>query len=215
MLDGAAGHPRRLKALENKNLGDQARAIGDRGPQPRVISTVASSKKQWDTRQRERHVRRKARQGQVELITTLSNASTIGTSDCRIFSFTSSSATKEKVNHILCHHSKSATNYSNRTPPPTPFAVKPIGAFYVFFAANLLAALYAPIQDCDETFNYWEPTHFVSHGYGLETWEYSPDYAIRSWLYIGLHAIIGNFRRILPYPTKVCYSRDYRDSNPC
>jgi len=87
--------------------------------------------------------------------------------------------------------------------PPTPFAVKPIGAFYVFFAANLLAALYAPIQDCDETFNYWEPTHYISHGYGLQTWEYSPDYAIRSWLYIAFHAIIGNFRRLLPFPTKV------------
>jgi alpha-1,2-mannosyltransferase len=70
-------------------------------------------------------------------------------------------------------------------------------------AANLLSALYAPIQDCDETFNYWEPTHYLSHGYGLQTWEYSPDYAIRSWLYIGLHAIPGNLRRILPHPTKL------------
>ncbi|KAL3427497.1 alpha-mannosyltransferase [Phlyctema vagabunda] len=87
--------------------------------------------------------------------------------------------------------------------PATPFAVKPIGAFYVFFAANLLAAIYAPIQDCDETFNYWEPTHYLSHGYGLQTWEYSPEYAIRSWLYIVLHALVGNFRRLLPHPTKV------------
>jgi alpha-1,2-mannosyltransferase len=87
--------------------------------------------------------------------------------------------------------------------PPTPFAVDPISAFYVFFAANLLAALFAPIQDCDETFNYWEPTHFVSHGYGLETWEYSPEYAIRSWLYIAFHAVIGNFRRLLPFSTTV------------
>ncbi|KAL5316751.1 hypothetical protein ACEPPN_015802 [Leptodophora sp. 'Broadleaf-Isolate-01'] len=87
--------------------------------------------------------------------------------------------------------------------PATPFAVKPIGAFYVFFIANLLAALYAPMQDCDETFNYWEPTHYLSHGYGLQTWEYSPDYAIRSWLYIILHGLVGNFRRLLPFSTKV------------
>ncbi|EKD18667.1 Alg9-like mannosyltransferase [Drepanopeziza brunnea f. sp. 'multigermtubi' MB_m1] len=87
--------------------------------------------------------------------------------------------------------------------PPTPFAVKPLGAFYVFFIANIIAALYAPIQDCDETFNYWEPTHFLSHGYGLQTWEYSPDYAIRSWLYIILHALIGNIRRLLPFSTKM------------
>ena len=81
--------------------------------------------------------------------------------------------------------------------------MKPIGAFYVFFAATLLAALYAPIQDCDETYNYWEPTHYISHGYGLETWEYSPEYAIRSWTYIALHAIVGNVRRLLPFSTKV------------
>ncbi|TVY39881.1 Alpha-1,2-mannosyltransferase [Lachnellula subtilissima] len=87
--------------------------------------------------------------------------------------------------------------------PPTPFAVKPIGAFYVFLAANILAALYAPIQDCDETFNYWEPAHFLSHGYGLQTWEYSPVYAIRSWLYVALHALVGSFRRLLPFSTKV------------
>jgi alpha-1,2-mannosyltransferase len=81
--------------------------------------------------------------------------------------------------------------------------VKPIGAFYVFLGANMLAAWFAPIQDCDETFNYWEPTHYLSHGYGLQTWEYSPEYAIRSWTYIALHAIAGNFRRLLPHPSKV------------
>lgn len=91
--------------------------------------------------------------------------------------------------------------------PATPFAVKPFGAFYVFLIANLLAASYAPIQDCDETFNYWEPTHYLSHGYGLQTWEYSPEYAIRSWLYIALHAVVGSFRRLLPFPSKVDMSK--------
>ena len=67
----------------------------------------------------------------------------------------------------------------------------------------MLSALFAPIQDCDETFNYWEPTHYLSHGYGLQTWEYSPEFSIRSWLYIGLHAIVGNIRRLLPQTTKV------------
>jgi len=96
-------------------------------------------------------------------------------------------------------------------PPPTPFAVEPLGAFYVFLGANILAALFAPIQDCDETFNYWEPTHYLSHGYGLQTWEYSPEYAIRSWLYVAIHAIIGNFRRLLPFSTKAgcCIASEY------
>ncbi|KAH8173408.1 alg9-like mannosyltransferase family protein [Sarocladium implicatum] len=86
---------------------------------------------------------------------------------------------------------------------PTPYVLQPISAFYIFLAAALVAALFAPIQDCDETFNYWEPTHYLSHGYGLQTWEYSPDYAIRSWLYIALHALVGNIRRLMPHPDKV------------
>ena len=49
--------------------------------------------------------------------------------------------------------------------------------------------MYAPIQDCDETFNYWEPLHYLNHGYGRQTWEYSPEFSIRSWAYIGLHAV--------------------------
>jgi len=65
----------------------------------------------------------------------------------------------------------------------------PLIVFYIFFTANLLAAIFSPIQDCDETYNYWEPTHYLNHGYGLQTWEYSPAYAIRSWLYTGIHAI--------------------------
>lgn len=68
--------------------------------------------------------------------------------------------------------------------------------FYVFLISNGLAAAYAPIQDCDETFNYWEPAHFLDHGYGLQTWEYSPEYSIRSWLYILLHAVIGKVSSI-------------------
>lgn len=28
------------------------------------------------------------------------------------------------------------------------------------------------VHDCDEVFNYWEPLHYVLHGYGMQTWEY-------------------------------------------
>lgn len=55
--------------------------------------------------------------------------------------------------------------------------------------AHLLSAFYAPIQDCDETFNYWEPLHYLVHGHGLQTWEYSPEFSIRSWAYILIHAV--------------------------
>ncbi|TPX34826.1 hypothetical protein SmJEL517_g02557 [Synchytrium microbalum] len=45
------------------------------------------------------------------------------------------------------------------------------------------------ILDCDEVFNFWEPTHYLQFGRGLQTWEYSPVYAIRSWAYILPHTI--------------------------
>ena len=74
-------------------------------------------------------------------------------------------------------------------------------AFCAFLVARIIAATVAPIQDCDEVFNYWEPTHYLNHGYGLQTWEYSPEYAIRSWAYIGLHALSTLLAR--PVGTKV------------
>ena len=69
--------------------------------------------------------------------------------------------------------------------------------FCQFAIVNLIAAFFAPILDCDEVFNYWEPTHYLNHGYGLQTWEYSPEYAIRSWLYILVHAIPGSFASLI------------------
>jgi alpha-1,2-mannosyltransferase len=61
--------------------------------------------------------------------------------------------------------------------------------FAIFYTSRLIAAFYSPINDCDEVFNYWEPTHYLNHGHGFQTWEYSPVYAIRSWTYAGLHAL--------------------------
>jgi alpha-1,2-mannosyltransferase len=75
--------------------------------------------------------------------------------------------------------------------------------------------MYSNISDCDEgpldfalrcqanhgvhfnlVFNFWEPLHYVLKGYGFQTWEVSPAFAIRSWAYIFLHypfAMIGSF----------------------
>lgn len=60
-------------------------------------------------------------------------------------------------------------------------------------------ASFAPIQDCDEVFNFWEPTHYLNYGYGLQTWELSPDYAIRSWLYTSIHAAVIHCTSRLPF----------------
>lgn len=80
---------------------------------------------------------------------------------------------------------------SQRSPShESPPQLEPRIAFYIFTLANAVAAYYSPIQDCDEVFNYWEPSHYLNHGYGLQTWEYSPEYAIRSWTYTGLHSLV-------------------------
>lgn len=101
---------------------------------------------------------------------------------------------------------------------PSLFAVEPIHAFYMFLAANLVSALFNPIQDCDETFNFLEPTHYLSHGYGLQTWEWSPAYGIRDWLYVLPHAVIAGVRHLLPQATKVrlfvCNTRYASSADP-
>ncbi|XDT21864.1 Alg9-like mannosyltransferase family [Nakaseomyces glabratus] len=43
---------------------------------------------------------------------------------------------------------------------------------------------YSLISDCDETFNYWEPLNLLLRGFGKQTWEYSPEYSIRSWSFL-------------------------------
>ncbi|KAG0238527.1 mannosyltransferase [Actinomortierella wolfii] len=69
-------------------------------------------------------------------------------------------------------------------------------AFKTLFMVRALAATYSNISDCDEVFNYWDPLHYLQYGSGLETWEYSPMYAIRSWAYILLHAIPAELARL-------------------
>lgn len=89
---------------------------------------------------------------------------------------------------------------SRRAPSEAKSNFRPstTSAFSLFFISHILAVLYSPIQDCDEVFNYWEPTHYLTNGYGLQTWEYSPEYAIRSWAYAGLHAPIAKLGQLIP-----------------
>ncbi|KAJ5618845.1 GPI mannosyltransferase [Penicillium lagena] len=80
---------------------------------------------------------------------------------------------------------------TKQRPPPPPFYLPLDITLCLCLLCNGLAALFSPIQDCDEVFNFWEPAHYLEHGYGLQTWEYSPVYSIRSWLYVSLHAAVG------------------------
>ncbi|EJD54569.1 glycosyltransferase family 22 protein [Auricularia subglabra TFB-10046 SS5] len=60
-------------------------------------------------------------------------------------------------------------------------------AMRLLLLMRVAGAMYSNISDCDEVFNFWEPLHFADRGYGFQTWELSPAYAIRSWAYILLH----------------------------
>lgn len=48
---------------------------------------------------------------------------------------------------------------------------KMFSLFVVLAAVRFHWAWNAPIMDCDETFNYWEPVHYLMYGSGLQTWE--------------------------------------------
>ncbi|KAG1455183.1 hypothetical protein G6F46_010944 [Rhizopus delemar] len=82
------------------------------------------------------------------------------------------------------------------------FSFSLLTAFRVLFIIRCFSALYRIMDDCDEVFNYWEPTHYLLEGYGRETWEYSTDYKIRSWAYVFVHALVGLFAKLIA-PTKV------------
>ncbi|ORX50703.1 hypothetical protein BCR36DRAFT_412200 [Piromyces finnis] len=85
-------------------------------------------------------------------------------------------------------------NLKNIEPPKNfyyPYCPSFSVAFKFILFCRLLAAIFTVITDCDETFNYWEPTHYLHYGYGLQTWEYSPKYSIRSWAYVLIHTIIS------------------------
>ncbi|XP_042901366.1 alpha-1,2-mannosyltransferase ALG9 [Parasteatoda tepidariorum] len=62
-------------------------------------------------------------------------------------------------------------------------------SFKILLSLRLCAAVWNSMFDCDEVYNYWEPMHYLLHGKGFQTWEYSPQYAIRSYAYLWLHAV--------------------------
>ena len=63
-------------------------------------------------------------------------------------------------------------------------------AFWLLVAARLTSAALNFVHDCDEVYNYWEPLHYIMYGSGMQTWEYSAQYALRCWLYLLLHAAV-------------------------
>ncbi|KAI8987796.1 Alg9-like mannosyltransferase family-domain-containing protein [Mycotypha africana] len=77
------------------------------------------------------------------------------------------------------------------------FTLSLLSAFRILFIIRCCSALFRIIDDCDEVYNYWEPTHYLLYGYGRETWEYSTDYKIRSWAFVFVNAVIGAVSRVI------------------
>src|SRR5690348_59963 len=78
-----------------------------------------------------------------------------------------------------------------------------VSVFGALLVVRLVAAFWSNISDCDETFNYWEPTHFIVHGSGMQTWEYSPLYAIRSYAYLWIYGLPSAALKYLGYVNRV------------
>ena len=57
---------------------------------------------------------------------------------------------------------------------------------------RLYGALHTPIMDCDEVFNFWEPLHLLQRRSGMQTWEYAPQYALRSYAFIHLYKLVAD-----------------------
>lgn len=72
----------------------------------------------------------------------------------------------------------------------------------IFIAANLIASSLNHIDDTDETYGYYEPLHYLLHGIGMQTWEYSPSYAIRTYAFITPFWLIGSALKLVD-PSKV------------
>ncbi|XP_063426671.1 alpha-1,2-mannosyltransferase ALG9-like [Mytilus trossulus] len=62
-------------------------------------------------------------------------------------------------------------------------------SFKLLLSIRLCAAVWNIVGDCDETFNYWEPMHYLLFKKGFQTWEYAPQYAIRSYAYLWIHGL--------------------------
>lgn len=68
--------------------------------------------------------------------------------------------------------------------------------FALCVLVRVLCSFYSLIPDCDEVFNYYEPLNLLLRGFGKQTWEYSPEYAIRSWGYLLLFSPAGGVRAL-------------------
>ncbi|KAK7197628.1 dolichyl-P-Man:GDP-Man5GlcNAc2-PP-dolichyl alpha-1,2-mannosyltransferase [Novymonas esmeraldas] len=63
-----------------------------------------------------------------------------------------------------------------------------VAAFLLLALTHYFASSFLPIADCDETFNFIEPIHYLLYGSGKQTWELCRQFALRSWLFSWMYA---------------------------
>lgn len=152
---------------------------------------------------------------------------------------------------------KDHTTSTQRPPWAPSFSV----AFRLILLVRVASALWSGIADCDESeqgsvlrkqmrsslmlcssstaYNYWEPLHLISFPPApmgtsqtpFQTWEYSPQFAIRSWAYIvqylplaswlprllamnkvGVHECVVSLHELTPDPLA---AHSFMCSSPC
>ncbi|CAH3861738.1 unnamed protein product [Pieris brassicae] len=79
-------------------------------------------------------------------------------------------------------------------------------ALALLLTARIISAYWGHIADCDETYNYWEPLHYLVYGSGLQTWEYSPAYSIRSYMPLWMFAVPAKILSFIMTPVSVFYT---------
>ncbi|XP_015126194.1 alpha-1,2-mannosyltransferase ALG9 [Diachasma alloeum] len=108
---------------------------------------------------------------------------------------------------------KKSNNVKKKTKPQERSSEMPLIypggdiAFKLLLTARFCSAIWSYISDCDETFNYWEPSHYLLYGKGQQTWEYSPEYALRSYTYLLIHMVPAMIYHYIlePNPVLVFY----------
>lgn len=80
-----------------------------------------------------------------------------------------------------------------------------LGLFTLFLVVNLIGSSVNHIDDTDETYGYWEPLHYLLYGVGMQTWEYAPAYAIRTYAFIYPISFIGEVLKALKIPKHLIF----------
>lgn len=103
---------------------------------------------------------------------------------------TSAAKDAAAANHLLSRRNALFQDYARAHQKPA-WSPSLSAAFRFLIIIRVSSAMYSVIKDCDESFGYWEPLHLLVFPRGkrhasvpFQTWEYSPEFAIRSWAFI-------------------------------